>query len=165
MTLLTDEQLYSSSGIRKTRSLFKEFCRPGEDPCLSVSRQEKEGLIRLAPLFIDMVTADPSEYEFAEYVFGSYAHWKLIADAAWMQPYLQEWRMEADVRRKSLAFRTIVTDAQSANRTATTSAKFLIEERWKPQRKKSVKETTEKTSEKAAEGFSEDFIRLRDHLK
>lgn len=159
------EQLHSTQGHRLTRALFKETCRPADTPIMTLSRNPKEGLVQLAPLFVELVTDDPSEYVFAETVFGTYAHWKLIADAAWMEPYLEEWRLECDVRRKSAAFRGLYKDVLEGGRSATTSAKYLIEENWKDKRKPKVKEAAEKSTAKASETVSEDFLRLREHLK
>ena len=109
---------------------------------MTLGRKPKGDLVVLRDIFIELVSEDPTEYDFAMHVFGDFAFWDNLSKATWIKPHLEEWRMVADVRRKSLEFGTIVRDAQSSSRTATTSSKFLIEERWKPQRKKVDKERT-----------------------
>lgn len=161
--LFSYDQLHIA-GQRRTRSLFIETNRSDHEPLMTLGRHPKGDLLVLRDLFVTMVSEDPTEYEFAEHVFGDYAFWENITHATWMEPHLDEWRMVADVRRKSLAFGTIVRDAQSSSRTATTSSKFLIEERWKPQRKKADKAKSQKTTEAAASGYSEDVARLRDYM-
>lgn len=163
--MFTHEQLHSAQGHRLTRSLFKETCKPGDVPIMTLSRNPKDNLVSLQPIYIERTTLDPTEYEFAEFVFGSYAHWKIIADATWMQPYIEEWRMEADVRRKSIAFQGVVAEVQGAGRSSFSAAKFLIEEPWKDKRRPAVKEASTKTSKKASEGVQEDILRLRKHIK
>ncbi len=163
--MFTHDQLHSTQGHRLTRSLFKETCKPGDEPIMTLSRNPKDDLVQLAPIFLEYVTLDPSEYEFAVHVFGSFSHWKIIAESTWMRPYIEEWRMEADVRRKSIAFRQIADEAQGKGRSSYSAAKFLIEEPWKDKRKKAVKETAEKTSTKASEGVQEDVLRLREYMK
>jgi hypothetical protein len=160
----TYDQLHSTQGHRLTRSLFKETCKPGDVPIMTLGRKPKEGLVQLAPIFLELVTDDPSEYELGLAVLGSYAHWKLIAEATWMVPYLQEWRMETDVRRKSGAFRRLHTEAIGGGRAAFTAAKYLIEEPWKDKRNPKAKAEVQKSSTKAASGYDEDMIRLKDHM-
>lgn len=165
MALFEYEQLHSNQGHRLTRSLFKETAKAYDEPIMTLARQPKEGLVQLAPIFIEMVTDDPSEYEFALHVFGNFAHWKLISESTWMQPYLEEWRMEADVRRKSSAFRRICSEAKDGGRSSYQAAKYLVEEPWKDKRNPKTKETHQASNEKAVAGIKDDVLRMKDFLQ
>lgn len=162
MSLFSYEQLHSTLNHRKTKALFAETCNPDQEPIMTLGRNEKKGLVVLRDYFIDLVATDPSEYTFAETVFGDYAFWDNLSQATWIQPYLAEWRMVADVKRKSLAFSQLLTEVQSQGRNAYGAAKYLVEEPWKKGRP--AKKVSKETSTKAAEGFSDDVARLRDYM-
>lgn len=164
MSLFTFEQLHSTLNHRKTKALFLETCGPDHEPIMTLGRKEKKGLVCLRDLFVEHVARDPSEFEFGEYVFGDYAFWHNLSQATWMRPYLEEWRMVADVKRKSLAFNTLVNEAENDGRNAYGAAKFLIEEPWKKDKTKKAQETKRKTTETAADEYKEDAIRLKDYF-
>lgn len=164
MSIFSYEQLHSVLNHRKTKALFYETCKPDDEPLMTLGRRPRGDLLVLRDLFIELVSQDPTEYEFADHVFGDFAFWKNITEASWMQPHLEEWRMVADVKRKSFAFGTIVEDAQSPSRTATTSAKFLIEEKWRDKRNPKTKAAAKASTEAAAQGYSEDVARLKDYM-
>jgi len=163
--LFSYEQLHSSLNHRLTKSLFVEVCPPDATPIMTLRRATNKDLVVLRDIFIPMVAEDPTEYEFAEYVFGDYAFWDNLSKATWIQPHLEEWRMVADVRRKSEAFGTLVRDARGKGPSAPSSAKYVIEEKWKDKRKKAVRESSKKTSDTAAQGYSEDVARLKDYMQ
>lgn len=165
MPLFSHEQLHSTQGHRLTRSLFKETAKGADQPVMTLARYPKDDLVQLAPIFIEYVTEDPSEYEFALHVFGNFAHWKLIAESTWMQPYLEEWRMETDVRRKSSSFRRVYEEATSDGRSAYQAAKYLIEEPWKDKRNPKTQKAHQASNTKAAEGIKDDVLRMKDFMK
>ena len=45
--------------------------------------------VSLQQLFIKMVPNDPTEYEFAQAVFGSWDVWKTISEAPQVKPFVQ----------------------------------------------------------------------------
>jgi hypothetical protein len=163
--LFTHEQLYSAQGHRLTRSLFKETAKAGDTPIMSLGRFPKADVVQLFPIYLELAADDPSEYEFAIHVFGTYGQWQLIADSAWMKPYIEEWRQEADVRRKSTAFRRIHEEVTAGERSAYTAAKYLIEEPWKDKRNPKTKEISQTTSTQAAEGVKDDVLRMSAFVK
>lgn len=166
MALFTRDQLYGKNNIRYTQALFYEFA--GKDGLLNLSDQEKHGTIPLRKIFIPMVTKDPTEVEFAEYVFGEYAFWQYFEERtkSWTAHHLATWRHEADVARKSLAFRSIMKELEEG-KSSYQAAKYLIEEPWKiksaPDKRKARKEAKE-TAEEAfeASGVSADLKRLKE---
>lgn len=163
--LFTYEQLHSTQNHRLTKALFFETASDTSSAIMTLSRKPKRGLVCLRDLFLELTVDDPSEYEFAEHVFGDYAHWKLISDTAWMKPYLEEWRMVADVKRKSKAFKSVVREVDEGGRNSYTAAKYLIEEPWKDKRRKGVKEQVEATKERASSAVASDFERIKEMMK
>lgn len=165
MALFKPEQLHSSQGHRLTRSLFFETKRGDDKPIMSLGRLEREGLVHLPPIYLELTVDDPSEYTFAEYVFGSYAHWKQIAESYWMQSFIDEWRLEADVKRKSDAFRQIYKEAtDDKGKSSYSAAKYLIEEPWVDKREKRNKERNKKSTLAASKEIRADVARLQDFM-
>ena len=164
MPIFTYEELHSTLNHRKTKALFSETCTPDQTPIMTLGRRPKDGLVVLRDFFIEYTTLDPTEYDFAVEVFGDYAFWENLSQATWIQPHLEEWRMVADVRRKSIAFGTLLRDVQEGKPSAPSSAKFLIEEGWKNKRKKEVREKSQKTTETAASFYNEDVRRMKDFM-
>ncbi len=162
MPLIEHKDLYTSSGQRRTRALFRETCMASDTPVASIGKQPG-ALIPMRELFLEFVPNDPTEFEFAELVFGDYAHWKMIADAPWMSDVLAEWRMICDVKRKSEAFKAVLEEAKGG-RSSFTAAKYLIEEPWKDKRNPKTKEAVNKSTQKARDGILEDVKRLSDYM-
>lgn len=163
MALFTYEQLHSSLNHRMSKSLFQETCPPGVTPLMTLGRAPKGDLVVLRDIFIELVTEDPSEYTFAEYVFGDYAYWEKITQAKFIQPYLKEWRLVTDVKRKSKAFKSVIDEVEKGGRSSFTAAKFLIDEPWKDKRNPKAKEESRKTTEQAASPYKDDVERLREN--
>lgn len=165
MALFEPHQLHSSQGHRLTRSLFRESCRQGDVPIMSIGRHPQPDLVHLPPIFLELTVDDPSEFTFAEYVFGSYAHWQQIVESTWMQPFIEEWRMEADVKRKSNAFKQIYKEATNpAGKSSYSAAKYLIEEPWVDKREKRNKERNKKSTLAASKEIRADVARLQDFM-
>lgn len=162
MALFTHEQLHSSQGHKLTRALFWET-RIGDDtPIMSLNR--KEGYVCIRPIFIELTKNDPTELVFAEHVFGDYAFWKNVTKAKWMDSYLEEWRMVADVQRKSDAFRAVISEVRTQGRSAFSAAKFLIDEPWKDKRNPKNKAAVKKSTETAHRGLEADVKRMQDYI-
>lgn len=137
------EQLYAPNGVKKSTGLFVETCKPEDTPLFSLI-QEREGLIWLKSLFIPMVTTDPSEGLFAETVFGDVGFWLNVSKATRLKPFFDDWRKEADVRRKMEAFKVLNEEVQTRGKFAYSAAKYLIEEPWKEQSVKGKKASSSK---------------------
>ena len=164
MSIFSPEQLYSPQGHRLTRALFAETAIKGDNPIMSLSPHDKEGFLNIRKLFIEMVADDPSEYDFAEHVFGDYAFWYNITQSKWMEPYLQEWRMVADVKRKSKSFKSLIREVENEGRSAFSAAKLLIEEPWKDKRNPKTKQAVQESTKRAVNEHKSDIARLSDYL-
>jgi hypothetical protein len=159
MAMFDREQFWTINGIPKTNSLFHETCRQGDQPIMSL--HGGGGLPSLRTYFVNLTTNDPSEYTFAETVFGDIRYWFRLRDAKFLVDLLPEWREEADMKRKQLAFKAIINEVENEGRSSFSAAKFLIDEPWKGQ-KKEVKETRKKTTQKAVSVFDQDIERLKE---
>lgn len=157
------EMLYNASGKKKTRSLFIETKRTGDDPFLSLKPQKNNGMISLRDLFIQYVVDDPSEVSFAEVVFGDYEFWQNLLECNWMDEYVKIWRSISDAKRKSKAFKSVLSEVENEGRNAYSAAKYIIEEPWKDKRNKQTKKEVQETTEAGfrASDISSDVQRLK----
>lgn len=158
------EMLYNASGKKKTQSLFIETKRQGDEPFLSLKPQKDNGMVSLRDLFIQLVVDDPSEVTFAEVVFGDYEFWQNLLKCNWMDEHVKIWRSITDAKRKSKAFKSILSEVENDSRNAYSAAKYLIEEPWKDKRNKQTKQQVQETAEEGykASGVSSDIKRLRE---
>lgn len=158
--LFSQEQLWASNGSARTNSLFFESARPGDEPLMALQSKTKSG-ITLRELFVPLVTEDPTETLFAETVFGDVRYWLRLREAPFMKNYLEEWTKEADIKRKSKAFETILSEIKTSGRNAYNAAKYLIEEPWKGTTK-AARKSRKETTEAALSPFKEDIDRLKE---
>ena len=84
----------------------------------------------LQQLFVKMVPNDPTEYEFAQAVFGSWNVWKGISEAPQIKPYVNHWRNEVVVKIKSQAIQAIAEEMKSNGRSSFSAAKLLLDKGW-----------------------------------
>ncbi len=161
MPLVSPELLFGAQGKQRTVSLIKEIpsSAPDIEPIFTIRPQGKEGLINLRQLFIDMVVPDPSEVEFAEFVFGDLTYWEAMAASPAMEAHVREWRRVADTKRKTQAFKALIQGTKEGNMNA---AKYLIEEPWKPRKTPPQKKMQLASTRDAYNNVSSDINRLRE---
>lgn len=159
MPMFTRDQLYNSMEVARTKSLFAEFGTSSET-ILTLNMKDK-GYPDLHTLYVRFVVDDPSEATFAEEVFGDIAFWERLKRAPFMKKNLAAWKHEADVKRKSKAFKHIMKEIQEDGRNAYQAAKFLIDAPWEPRSRTTKKANDESTAE-AAPAEIIDFIKARE---
>lgn len=150
--MLTREQMYNDMNNPAFQRLVVEFCYQSNrdtSKAIFTMRPHKEGYISLRQIFVQHVAEDPSEASFAETVFGDVGYWLRVREQKEMKSWLPEWREEAEVIRKSNAFKAVIQEVKEEGKNSFAAAKYLIEEPWKGRSKKAV-EQKRKTSEKAA---------------
>lgn len=164
--IFSPEQLRTSNNQYKTSSLFKETNLHNPKEAIMTLKDSLEGntLPSLKTYYVSLTLEDPSEYVFASEVFGSFTHWNLIKNSKFIQPYYKDYVMNAEAKRKSLAFKKIVEEAKGGKYSFTAS-KYLIEEPWKDKKSKEVKEASKKSTEKAFQTVSKDAERLKEYLQ
>ena len=104
-----------------------------------------------------MVPNDPTEYEFALTVFGSWDVWSRIRKSPELVKEYKKWRAEADIKIKSQAIKSIAEEMVSNGRSSFSAAKLLLDRGWLE------KDTASKAKEKldAKEQEEEDRLALR----
>lgn len=166
MPLLSYDQLYNISGVPRFSHLVVELCytRPERDQAkaLFTLRNEKEGFISLKKLFVEYTASDPSEASFAEALFGDIGYWLRVRDLKELAPYLESWREEADVVRKSRAFKAVVKEVEENGKSAFSAARYLIEEPWKDKRNPKASKQTKATTSRASRQVKSDIERLKE---
>lgn len=162
-------------GVIRTKSLFYELSYDNQEHVLFTLKEHDielpngRPLVALSKIFIDSVMTDPTEYDFAQAVFGSWDVWEKMCKARELKQHIQKWRKEATIKRKALAFKSVMQEVQEGGKSSFTAAKYLIEEPWAAKdgrtvdgrkARKDAKETAEEAFERAA--ISEDLKRLKE---
>ena len=160
--MLSRNQIWTDQNRPKTLCLIKELCKQGIDDPIFTVRDEKEGYISLQKLYVEHTINDPSEAEFADLVFGDFIYWMHLRETPKFKPFVEEWRLIADAKRKSKAFKAIVREVEEEGKASFSAAKFLIDEPWKDKRNPKTKAQSKETTEKAYSGFDDDIKRLRE---
>ncbi len=174
MALFDMSQIKNDSGALRTQSLFYELSYDNPEHVIFTFKEDdielpsgkKAHSLRL--LYLARATSDPTEYEFALAVFGSWDVWQRLSKAPKIRDQVKKWRSEAAVRRKAMAFASVVSEVQEGGKSSFTAAKYLIEEPWKVKdarttdgrkARKDAQETAEEAFERAA--VSDDLKRLK----
>lgn len=163
--MLTHDQMYNKSGVPQFLKLIIEFnwlrAQWDLNDAVFTIREQKDGYVSLKKLFVDHVVPDPSEATFAQVVFNDVGYWLRVRELKDLKPYIDAWRKEADVIRKSKAFKAMVEEVETNGKSAFSASKYLIEEPWKgrsAQARKTSKETTEKAAKSVKLDFMEQFL-------
>jgi len=85
-----------------------------------------------------MAVADPTEYEFAKALLERedtdfWFHWQRIVEVPDLQPILEKWRAELEVKLRSAAIRSIATSGLEPVK-GVNAAKWIAEGGWKSKR-------------------------------
>ena len=169
--MFTFEQLKTSNGIIRTKSLFYELSYHDPEYAIFTTKEhdiEFQGrkMVSLQQLYVAMVPNDPTEYEFAQTVFGSWEVWDKIQRAPQIAPFVKKWRNEVEIKVKSQAIQAIATEMKEGGRSSFSAAKLLLEKGWldkdnASQAKKRLKAKEEEEQNKEALALlSEDADRL-----
>ena len=148
MPLLKPEDAKDHVNSWRKGSLFFEINTSALTPVFTLKREDHEykgnTYKAIYPLFIELVVDDPTEYDFAMAVFGSWAHWQKISESNMMKEFFEEWRIEAEVARRSLMLKNIIKTATTEGSKGTTAAKYIAEHGWQKKRGRPSKVEVEK---------------------
>jgi len=86
--------------------------------------------LSLRKLYLSMIPNDPTEYEFAQTVFGSWDVWSAIKKSTFIKKDYELWRKEGIVKIKSMAIQAIAEEMRSNSRSSFSAAKLLLEKGW-----------------------------------
>jgi len=93
------DALKDKMGRYRTLSLFWENRNPDYIAPFTLKDRDHKGRISMYRKYMEY--ADPTEYEFAIAILGSWKHWKVLCNAEWFKPYVTEWREELKTRMES----------------------------------------------------------------
>lgn len=121
----------------RTQSLFYEtnYGKPKEglEPIFTLKDEDHKGgdtIYRsMRSIYINM--GDPTEYDFAMEVLGSWRHWKKLLDNKIIRPYIDQWREELEIKLRAEGVRTLrATANDDTSKSQVTAAKYLADKGW-----------------------------------
>lgn len=122
------EQMKDDQGRYRTQNMFVEYATEGYEPLFTLKDYHREGIPSFKRLYVAI--GDPTEYNTAMTLLGSWDHWNKLIEAPWLQEALAEAREELCMKLKSEAIERIRKDSKDAFSEATRLAanKFLATE-------------------------------------
>ena len=88
-----------SQGRYRTQSLFIEYPHESYPAYFTLKKQDKNGAISLYRKY--MAIGDPTEYQVAIQLLGSWDHWQALTRSKWFRIHLTGWRKELKTRMES----------------------------------------------------------------
>ena len=108
---------HASNGITKGPALFKEL--EGPDPIFTLKEEDCEWkgkhLYSLPRLYLELTESDPTEWNFAITIFGSWETWEKISEYDALKPYVAGWRRQKELRIRSVAAQVLIKEAQGGS--------------------------------------------------
>jgi hypothetical protein len=125
---LNPELMRDAQGRYRTKSLFEEYSIEGYPSIFSLKDYHRPGAPSFKLLYVAL--GDPTEYDTALRLVGSWAHWQKLVECPWIQETLCQARDELTMKLKSEAVARITKDSKEAFSEATRLAanKFLATE-------------------------------------
>ena len=117
-SLLTTALVYESTSNDKTNAIFTL-----KDS--DYITQDGQYLFSLPRLYL--LISDPSEYKFADVVFGGWTGWSAMAEAPWIQKTLERIRETLEIKIKSQAIMQIQDKSSAGGKDSMAASKFLAE--------------------------------------
>ena len=120
-------------GYALTQGLFWELRHPDYPATFTLKEQDmvKKGVTYYSLKKIYLEIADITEYEFAMEVFGSWDHWLKIQKSGTIMEYVNQWRVELEIKLRSQAIKAMKTVALEGGDKGISSAKWIAEGKWK----------------------------------
>ena len=101
------EQFKDTTGRFRTQSLFVEFTNDSYSTHFTLKKKDFKGHISLYRKYMEI--GDPTEYQVAIQLFGSYAHWKTLCKGKWFMKHLTGWRLELKDKMESDRYHDMLT--------------------------------------------------------
>jgi hypothetical protein len=168
MSILKPEDFTHPTGQVLSKLIFYDLSFDHDKSLLTLKYNDQtlsNGRILLSfpKVYLEYCVDDPTEYNFALGLFGSWNVWRIIEKTRGVQNILPDLREEVTVARKAKAFSTLGREAE----TNVTAAKYLIEEPWVSgkgtdgrKNRQKVRETADQAFHKS--GIEDDVQRLKD---
>ena len=153
-------------GRYRTQSLFREFYIKDEglEAVYTLREEDPQGnLPSLKALYLEI--GDPTEYAFAIEAFGSWQQWLKIKASKAIEPWIEDWPMELEVKFRSDGIKGVIQEAKTG-RSKYPAAKALAEGFWNKKTSKRGRPSKEeiarerKIAAKLDEEFTADAERI-----
>lgn len=160
------KKFVTNTGNFYTQKLFLELGYDADVAVYTLKEYDYEYEGKTYPsikrLYLQM--EDVTEYNFANEYFFSWNHWQRISNNQVIKKYIDEWRLELDLKLSAAAIKNII-DMSSEER-GFQPAKYVAERGWNKnpvgRPKKDTSELDAKTNERLNEIYSDDVARLRE---
>ena len=161
-------KLKDAQGRWRTQSLFWEIRNENYAPIYTLKDYDHEvdGVTYPSLKLIYMEFLDTTEYEFAMAVFGSWKAWQKISNNQDIKAFVDDWRMEMEIKIRSKAIKSLLKTATSEGSKGTAAAKYIAEKGWEKTRGRPNKDEVEREKKIHAgmvDDISEDAKRLDIH--
>jgi hypothetical protein len=115
-----------------THAMFFETKTAGYEPTFTLKEHdhEYEGVkyISMRQRYLEM--ADPTEYQFAIEVLGSWDHWQKLCNSSLIRTHIDQWRDELTIKLRAQAIQALVKSAVEGGIKGITAAKWLATGSW-----------------------------------
>ena len=128
----------------------------GYEPTFTLKEQdhEYEGVKYISMRRLYMGMEDPTEYEFATEVLGSWDHWLRLCNSPAVREHINKWREELEIKLRARAVKAMLETATTAGAKGTTAAKWLATAGWKEGKGRPSKAKVKGELKKAAQVVS-----------
>lgn len=132
MAMFSRDILKDHVGAFRTVSLFVGYNTSNLEPILTLAEEDQvvDGVVYPSLQKIYLSYNDPTEYQFAIDVFGSWRAWKRISGSAKIAEHVNRWREEAEIRMRSEAIRALHEVATNEGPRGVGAAKYVAERGW-----------------------------------
>lgn len=167
MTFVPQDKLRNHQNRRVTRGLFPEIVTDLNFAFFTLRRwdtnpSEKfpDGLKSFPKIYLHYCIDDPTEYTFANKVFGDWEHWQMVAELPGLKDVVKALREERDIAIKSKGFKYIATEVAAKGKNAYAGAKWLAEKGWEVKPQESLRKTAKAAQKEAEEEAKTDKAAL-----
>jgi len=171
MAMFSYHQLRNINNVKKSKKLFSEYTVAGSklhsEAIFCENDYDRDGLVSLKRLYLELAIDDPSEYTFAMAVFGEWEFWEWLRKQTPVKHHITEWEHIVEVSRKSKMIQNI-QKATKDPKTSLQASRYLLErgfEQRPSQRGVDGRKSRRVAKEETAailqeEGYQEDLKRL-----
>ncbi len=141
-TLFPTAQMKSEGGIWLTRSLFLETAVADDAKkyvLFTLKDENYEGYQSFPNIYFALTENDPTEYEMAITLFGSWEHWLAVSESSTLKPVVAKLREEKNVKQKSKAIKYMLNEVAAKSNSSFQAAKLLLTKPWEDKEANTVK--------------------------
>lgn len=129
-TDLTDEELRKAmrdtKGAYRTKSLFRELSEVADRYPFFFNLGDEDDAETISFRKHYMEIGDPTEYNQARALLGSWEHWKTLSNSPIFTKYFENLRLELKTKLASEAFASIQSESKSGSPRSLDASKFVI---------------------------------------